>query len=223
MPGPPLAILSAAISDSGAWRWWAAEFPATVQIEFDGVQLWQPPPSSRVPPPSAIALRFHNARSLNFLTRRDAWTLPEDWPRRLGEERLPPLPVWHTGFRFNDRTWLATILREAGHVVTRLGERAESPAVTAAPVFLAFGAGGAACIVAAESLSLHSWHGELRLDEVPDREARWRAYWREYWQKRGTKEALPPDPTAEKQIPSAEPASRLPAAPPRRPGSRSVE
>jgi hypothetical protein len=43
-------ILEDAITECGYWRWWMANLPASFQVEFGGVQLFQPPPEvSRSP------------------------------------------------------------------------------------------------------------------------------------------------------------------------------
>ena len=60
-------ILQNAISDCGYWRWWNGNLPASFQIEFGGVQLYQPPADSGHPPSGLFALGFEEPQQIEFL------------------------------------------------------------------------------------------------------------------------------------------------------------
>jgi hypothetical protein len=53
-----LKILESAISDVGCWTWWTTNLPEAFQVEFSGVQLWNPPNGEGKAPSGQIALRF---------------------------------------------------------------------------------------------------------------------------------------------------------------------
>src|SRR5262245_28581037 len=122
-----LDVLSEAISDVGYWRWWSAQFPEFIQLEFGGTQLWNPPEQEGKPPSGLIALRFTNPVSVSFLTHRDAPSdFPQNWAELLGNDTLEPITITYDSFGFNNPSLIEKLSRESKQVDTSFGAHLES-------------------------------------------------------------------------------------------------
>lgn len=205
-------ILTAAISDVGAWTWWDADFPKSMQLEFSGAQLWFAPLREGAPPSGHVGLHFRDVVSATFFVRRSAPHFPSDWHRLMNEDRLEPLPVWNGGFSINDDRWLRALLQEAGDATSLFGPLPDNPAARHAPVRLAFGAGPAMAVVAAERVEVHAHGGQVPLGDLSGLHGKWWDYWRVYWKHRGKREALPYDPVCEATMPAIEKKAYVPVS-----------
>ncbi len=205
-------VLTAAISDVGAWTWWDADFPGVIQLEFSGAQLWFPPLREGAPPSGHVALRLLDVVSATFCVRRGTPHFPHDWHRLMNEDRLEPLPVWNGGFAINDDRVRRALLQDSGEATTLFGPLPDNPASARAPIRLSFGAGPVMAFVAAERLAVHAHGGEVPLGDISGLHGKWWDYWRVYWKHRGKREALPYDPVCEVTMPALEKKAYVPVS-----------
>ncbi len=189
----------AAISDVGYWRWWAADLPAVFQVEFGGVQLWNPPPQPGDPPSGVVALRFGNPSVVAFLTGRDATAIPAEWWLALHEDRIEPFSVAHDEFTLTSEEQLKQIAHECA--VEYLAGNEGALFSGASTVKLAFRAGDVGLVVRAEEMTVLSSSGALTSAQVEASSAAWWKYWREYWDRRDTDAPMPKDYACEVTIP----------------------
>lgn len=200
-----LDILARAISDVGYWRWWEAHLPHGFQVEFGGAQLWNPPQREGLPPSGIVALRFTDPVAVGFLTHKRAPDdFPPDWPELLHNDSIEPLSLDYDRFGFNDSELIDEILSEAKDVQMRFGPGVGSRELVDAKISLAFWAGPAGLIVAAQGLTVLSFQGEIKPEEIERKYEQWWEYWKEYWRLRDTDRALPKDYACEVTIPAAE-------------------
>jgi hypothetical protein len=197
-----LEILAHAISDVGYWRWWAAELPQVFQIEFGGVQLWNPPAAEGEPPCGIVALRFARPTSVAFLTLSDK--LPSDWIKQFHDDALEPFDVSDDRFSFNNRDLTASLVQEAIKVNQFHGVAVDSEDFCSVQFRLSFAAGGAGLIVAGDTMDLHTSQGLVKIDQVEEMSARWWTYWKEYWRLKRAGTPLPRDYACEVTIPLKE-------------------
>lgn len=192
-------VLEDAISDTGYWRWWTADLPRIFQVEFGGVQLWNEPASADQAPSSVVALQFQQPSVVAFLADGEAG-LPDDWPTALHEDRLEPFNILYEHFTL---TSIDKLREMAGSMRTTLALAGDLKTLTAAPpAFLAFRAGSAGMVIAAEEVTVLTHRGALTPDEVTEANERWWSYWREYWDRVETESPMPYDPNCEVTIPA---------------------
>lgn len=195
-----LPALESAISCAGYWRWWTAILPAAFQVEFGGVQLWNPPSGEGQPPSSLVALQFRNPRLVYFLTFADDVTA--DWPDQLQRDELEPPTVDHEAFTLTAPDLCGQLVGKALAVRALVGEPGVTPLPSAREVFLGFEAGPFGLVVAAESLGVFNHHGELDAQAVLAGLRRWWEYWQEYWRRKDTPNPMPQDYVCEVNIPA---------------------
>ena len=196
-----LPALESAISDVGHWTWWTANLPDTFQVEFDGTQLWNPPLGEGKPPSGQIALCFRKPRLVYFLTFSES--IPGNWPDQLHRDELGSFGVDHEAFTLTSADLCAHIVAKAKSVRALVGEQGRAPLPAAGEAFLGFEAGPVGFVVAAESMGVFNYHGELDPPAVLESNRRWCDYWREYWQRMDTPDPLPHDFACEVTIPAA--------------------
>lgn len=196
------AVLEDAISDVGNWRWWTADLPHTLQVEFGMVQLWSPPVEAGEKPSGLIALRFRRPLCVHFVTAREgSQELAPDWPELLHADALEPFNLSPGDVSFADDALLREMLATAGRVETIFGPGPDASAIVAAPRWFALRSGAAGLVVAAEEVVAVSHEGECSPDEVLEKNRRWWSYWKDYWARREKANALPYDPACEVTIP----------------------
>ena len=197
-----LEMLADAISDVGVWAWWDTdEDEGTVQVEFAGVQMWNPPREAGQPPSGTVALRFGEVQSAAFLTLDDQ--VDPDWPRLLHEDKLDGFPLPHESLTFTDAVMIEQLASSAHAVEVLRGVPPEAAAWQSAPWKMGFGAGRVGFVVAARSMELVSFEGSFGLEEVEGKIGKWWEYWEEYWRLIDTPDALPSDYACEVTIPGA--------------------
>lgn len=157
-------VLEEAISDVGYWRWWAEALPRVFQVEFGGVQLWNPPAQEGAPPSGVVALRFVDPSLVVFLTETGAMDLDPDWPAALHEDRLEPFTVDHDQFTLTEDDKLASLAKDC-ELRFLVGDHGGLAAGND-PVRLGFRAGAcrARCASPTSDRSLHQWRNEPRTD-----------------------------------------------------------
>ncbi|HEX7858879.1 MAG TPA: hypothetical protein VF773_00990 [Verrucomicrobiae bacterium] len=190
-------ILEDAIPDCGYWRWWAANLPNSFQVEFGGVQLFQPPPKGSCTPSTIYALRFLQPRRIEFLDF--AADVEKDWFSLLQADKLKPPGLWDQFF-LGEATRGEQLRRQAVHTHLHF----EAPH-SGGGIFLAFRAGKSfGLFVAAESVQLVSPTGEIPLSLVARLYGEWWDYWRNYWKLKDTPEEMPRDDMCEICIPAGD-------------------
>jgi hypothetical protein len=157
--GEHLVPLESAISDVGCWTWWTANLPAAFQVEFGGVQIWNPPRGGGLPPSSQVALRFYNPRLVYFLTMADG--VPIDWPDQLQRDELEPPSVGYDAFTLTAVELCCRLVDRAVAVRPLVGEPGVTPPPMAGEALLGFEAGQFGLVVAAETLGVFNRNGEL--------------------------------------------------------------
>ncbi|MEO0226404.1 MAG: hypothetical protein ABIL05_05580 [candidate division WOR-3 bacterium] len=197
-----LRILEKSISDVGYWSWWDSNFPDSFQLEFCGVQLWNPPLREGEPPSGTIALKFLRPVSVSFISRNLPEDLRDNWYELLHQDKLEPFAVNHNCFVINDKTGAEDLLKYLDEIKTIYGIPLEEQNLFNSEFFVCFWAGPVGAIVFAEKMEILSHRGKIELSEIPIISKKWWDYWREYWQKKGTKDELPKDYTCEVTIPA---------------------
>jgi hypothetical protein len=193
------SILENAISDVGHWRWWAEALPERFQVEFGGVQLWNPPTREGGPPSGVIALRFIQPSLVLFLTAKDAEEVEPDWPEALHEDRMEPLSVAYDQFTLTSDEQIASMAKDC--TLRFVVGDSDGLAAGSDPVRLGFRAGPIGLIVRAKEMVVLSSAGELTPEKIAEASAAWWAYWKEYWARRDTENPLPRDYACEVTIP----------------------
>ena len=196
-----LPALESAISDVGHWTWWTANLPDTFQVEFDGTQLWNPPLGEGKPPSGQIALRFRKPRLIYFLTLSNS--VPEDWPDLLQRDELQPVGVDHEAFTLTSAELCSALVAKAASVRALVGEPGNTRLPAPGEALLGFEAGRVGLVIAAESMGVFNYQGELNQQAVLESNRQWWAYWREYWHRMDTRDPLPRDYACEVTIPAA--------------------
>lgn len=197
------ALLEEAISDGGLWSWWTADLPDTVQVEFVGTQLWNPPLTSDAPPNSQIALRFDDLNFVGFLMRQGrASGLPHDWPERLHNDESEPYSLSYGDFTLTDPRRLANFLDEAHDVDTRVGVVEDIRSISHDASILAFWAGPVGLILVAASMTVLNYQGKVPLTEIEAMNQKWWDYWKEYWERKHSPNPMPTDYACEVTIPA---------------------
>lgn len=196
-----LEILADAISDIGHWRWWAEKLPTAFQVEFGGVQLWNPPTAHDGPPSDVVALRFGNPTVIAFLMAPDS-EVPDDWRSALHEDRIDPFGVSHDAFVLQSEEHFREVV--AGYKCEYILGTEADLLVDGAPVKLAFRAGSVGLAVRAQELTVISSAGEMSPEQIQQASEKWWSYWREYWNRRETDAPLPEDYACEVIIPLAQ-------------------
>jgi hypothetical protein len=195
-----LTILEGAIADVGYWRWWAEKLPNAFQVEFGGVQLWNPPTEVDGPPSGVVALRFGNPTVIVFLTSNEA-TLQTDWRLALHEDRIEPFSISHDALTFQSEELLAEIL--IGSTAEYILGSEPDLVQNTSPVKLAFRAGSVGLVVRAQDITVITSSGNLTPEEIQQSSGKWWSYWREYWNRRETGSPMPKDYACEVTIPLA--------------------
>jgi hypothetical protein len=196
-----LSALESAICDVGCWTWWTANLPTAFQVEFGGVQFWNPPNAEGQPPSSRIALRFRNPRLVYFLTLSEG--VHADWPDQLQRDELDPPSIDSESFTLTAAERCGRLVGKALAVRALVGEPGVTPLPRAGEALLGFEAGPFGLVVAAESLGVFNHHGELDAEAVLAGIRKWWEYWREYWHRKDTPDPLPLDHACEVTIPLA--------------------
>lgn len=195
-----LTILENAISDVGYWRWWAEKLPTAFQVEFGGVQLWNPPTEQDGPPSGVVALRFGNPTVIAFLTS-PATDLPNDWRTALHEDRIDPFGVNHDALTLQSEELFRLVIADCTPEYV-FGTEADLLSGEA-PVKLAFRAGAVGLAVRAQDLTVISSVGDMSPEQIQQASEKWWSYWREYWNRRESDAPLPKDYACEVTIPLA--------------------
>lgn len=195
-----LTTLENSISDVGFWRWWAEKLPTAFQVEFGGVQLWNPPAEKDGPPSGVVALRFGQPTVIAFLTSNEA-ALPIDWRIALHEDRIEPFSVSHDALTLQSEELLVeTIVGCTSEYI--LGSEPDLVRSTA-PVKLAFRAGPVGLVVRAQDLTVIASSGNLTPEQIQRSSEKWWSYWREYWDRKETDSPMAKDYACEVTIPLA--------------------
>lgn len=200
-----LKVLERAITDVGVWSWWGGTPPGTFQVEFAGVQLWNPPVKPGGPPSGQVAIAFDKLVSVAFLNLSvSAADASANWPQQLQQDQLRPPAVSHDLFTLTSPRVFADTVRAAAHIENAWGAdvRSITPAEPGPQsAFLAFWAGNVGLAVVAGELRIKNhaavipWHG------IFDASEQWWAYWKDYWRRKDTDQALPIDYACEVTIP----------------------
>ncbi len=227
-----LDILDEAISDVGYWRRWLAELPEWVQLEFGGVQLAAVGTDIDLPRPiQTLVLRFFRPSCVAFMLNRNEWDpvligrrelesdvpggrdplgrgpspptdLPTDWPLLLRQEEIGPLQIRPEMFTFRDVDIAAAIMAEGHAVHSLVGAMPAVDTWSSSPAHIAFWAGAAGVVIAAEAMETLAESDPMSIGDVDQMRHAWFDYWKQYWKRRGHKEALPIDWTCEATIPT---------------------
>lgn len=192
-------VLEEAISDVGYWRWWAEALPRVFQVEFGGVQLWNPPAQEGAPPSGVVALRFVDPSLVVFLTETGAMDLDPDWPAALHEDRLEPFTVDHDQFTLTEDDKLASLAKDC-ELRFLVGDHGGLAAGND-PVRLGFRAGAVGLVVRARQVIVLSTSGEMSPERIIEASAAWWQYWKDYWNRRDSENPLPRDYACEVTIP----------------------
>lgn len=200
----PIQVLERAISDGSRWRWWIAEFPLGMQVEFDMVQLWLEPPAPDRPPPGVVSLRLTDLKAAAFLGEPGFWAEHPNWPEELAQDKFQPPTLNPGSVHFCRSGDLRTIFPQVAHRDWRVGSAESFAAQEFGPdgvgVLLWTGQVGVAAVCG--DLTLLSHAGPLELDEVPARYERWWQYHAEYHRRRGTDDPMPEDVLCEINVPA---------------------
>ena len=197
-----IEILEEAISDVGYWRWWAEKLPDVFQVEFGGVQLWNPPTNPDGPPSGIVALRFIKPTVIAFLTENGASDIQDNWPASLHDDSIDSFTVDCDRFTFTSETEISETLQNCS-VELKFGTQEDLYSLNS-PVKLAFRAENVGLLVRAEKMTVISSAGEMSKEHICDAHAKWWEYWREYWRRRNSEDALPKDYACEVTIPVRE-------------------
>ncbi len=189
-------MIVSAITDVGMWRWWTAEFPKLVQLEFGGVQIYEPPEDPTKPPLCMVAMRFRRPKVVAFMRRAGDTALPADWYTLLHDDAIEPFALSFEKFALDDAAATAKLLEErTSEVEVFRNEDA------AGAIHVAFWAGPAGVRIEAEALELVTMKGTLTPAALAELHGDWWTYWKDYWKKRGTPDALPQSFACEVTIP----------------------
>ena len=192
---PDYSTLVSAITDVGDWRWWAENLPDSFQIEFGGVQFYEPPEDPSKPPRSTVALRFRNPSMIRFLRRGAPDDLPGDWHLQLRDDKLEPFNVSHEEFAVGGHID-PQIIASASDII----EFFSSPPAGKS-IQLAFWAGPVGMHIEAEEIGIILMSGEISLERFNELHGDWWAYWKEYWKRRDTSDPMPKSYACEVTIP----------------------
>jgi hypothetical protein len=209
--GRALATLEDAITDVGRWCWWDRPQPDVFQVEFEGVQLWNDPPSPQEPPPSRYAIGVFGLLDVVFLSFAAASPdTPDDWPQRLNQDKIGPFQFGSMDrgrFTLTDHLKVMGLRRDARSVQPLVSQCPGDPLLSAEfnamsfPV-VGFSAGAVGLVVVGKDLQVFDCRGKaLTPEEVLQRNARWWGYWRVYWERKGAGRPLPLDPSCELTVP----------------------
>jgi hypothetical protein len=127
--------------------------------------------------------------------------LPPDWPRLLQDGTIGPLQIQSDMFTFDEPDIASTILEEAEITHTVIGTVPRVDAWVIAPARLAFSAGPAGVVIAAEAVEVIAGVRPLRGSDFDPMRHAWFDYWKQYWRRRGKKDAFPQDWACEVTIP----------------------
>lgn len=195
-----LSILESAIADVGYWNWWTANLPATFQVEFGGVQLWNPPTGKGKPPSDLLALCFRKPRLICFITLSSS--IKPDWPDKLQRDELEPFSVDHGKLTLTSIKACKDIVARAKQIRSLVGTPGDKPSPKRGEAFIGFECRSVGLVVAAESMSILSHHGEMDETGVIAAHEKWWEYWKEYWDRRDTDDPMPRDYACEVTIPA---------------------
>lgn len=191
------STLVSAISDVGYWRLWSERLPELFQLEFGGVQIYDPPQDKTQPPSSLVALRFLRPSHVGFIRRKsDADSLPPDWPHRLKEEKIDPFGISYDQFALGDESLFSEVVDQTESEIVHFTDQSGGKEVR-----LAFWAGVAGMRIEAAEVRPVLMSGEVQLSTIASLHGDWWSYWREYWKKRDTPEAFPKNFACEVTIP----------------------
>ena len=194
-----LRILEDAISDVGRWSWWVENFPELFQLEFQGVQLWNPPVKEGKPPSGQIAIQFINPESVNFLSFSDE--VFQDWPTRLRNDALE-MPGQITVL-LSDSQAIKKEMKSAKKIETVFGFSCQEGRKFFRSTFQGFvRAGDMGVVVAAPELAWRNHTEKLKLEDIPERNEQWWEYWEKYWDSKDTDHPYPKDYACEVTIPA---------------------
>jgi len=193
-------ILNNAISDVGFWRWWVSDFPQFIQLEFGGVQLWNPPINENGPPSGTIALKFVNPISVSFITIKKS-NIEKNWHQLLHEDKIGPFNINFNFFSINNISNIIQILKNDLVINNIFGESIENSEIFNAKYNISFLAGEVGIIIFADDIEVYNNKGKVDLKEIPLMNSKWWEYWKEYWDKKDTNNKLPKDYACEVTIP----------------------
>jgi hypothetical protein len=192
-----IEILEEAILDVGNLIYWAEVFPDIFQLEFDCVQLWNPPIRDNESPSNIIALQFRKPTSVSFLTFNEE--TPEDWPEKMRKDEFGATIEL---IKFNDKNLIDEALSRVVSCKTIFGRSPKDNKFYETPYNVIIEAGHIGVAVAGESLTWQN-HKEdnLPLSLVPERHKQWWEYWQAYWESKKGPNPMPYDWTCEITIP----------------------
>jgi hypothetical protein len=105
-------------------------------------------------------------------------------------------------FTFQDVPVATAIMAEATAVHALIGAWPTPERWANKPARIAFWAGAAGALIAAEEMEILVNTAPASLDEVERMHRAWFDYWKQYWKRRGRTDALPTDWTCEVTIPT---------------------
>src|SRR5689334_18424014 len=106
-------ILEDAIIDCGYWRWWTANLPDSFQVEFGGVQLFQPSLETSRCPSSIYAFRFMRPQKVEFL--EFAADVEKNWFSLMQADKLSPPSLDRDLFFLGEAARAEQLRRQAVH------------------------------------------------------------------------------------------------------------
>jgi hypothetical protein len=115
---------------------------------------------------------------------------------------LEPYGIDYDAFTLTSAARCAEILAGASVVRAFVGEPSNTPSPSDGDALLGFWAGPAGLVVAAESVRVFNFQGELEPDAVITSNSKWWEYWREYWRRKDSSDPLPRDFACEVTIPA---------------------
>jgi hypothetical protein len=178
-----IKILETSISDVGYWSWWASEFPDLFQLEFGGVQLWNPPMKENQAPSGLLALRFLDPISVSTMTRNNDPDLEKNWFELIHDDEIDPFNLDHDAFVINDVSRAKKLVEEADSITTIHGTPLDD-SLYKSKSFISFWAGPVGLIVFADRMEIYNHKSKVELDEIKGMSEKWWQYHKEYWTKK---------------------------------------
>lgn len=184
-----LNTLAEAIANVGYWTWWTAEDQLqSIQLEFDGVQLYLPSGNQEPVPSNQIALRCEEPSHIQFFQSPQ---MTDDWPERLANDELDPFLLDSLQFILSTRLDLPTFLEDA-QLTRELHPNDIKPRYQ-----LAFYTGEVGLRIVTHDLRLFCHQGKIEFSDVESLHQRWRQYRGQYLASQATDQPMHHDETCE--------------------------
>ena len=194
-----LDILADAISDAGAWQWWHMENDM-LQLEFCGVQLYD---ASKSAPDThtmdVIAIRFFGNVFAVFLDDLEE-TAERPWYERFYDDEIPAFECDGYALEFDNPKYAQEVYDDYRNR-TQITPFEGMDTLTGAKHLIAAKCGDAGVVAGGDRIEIVSKRASISEEEIEPLSRKWWEYWKRYWQLRGTRDALPKDPTCEVTIP----------------------